>query len=113
MEFGAERRFIRNKLVMAIYLTSVLYSYVELVLVVDEDITYVHLSDGELSLRSFTLTCHVEWESFLRAGDVAEGSARVVVGSLRFEGHTASDLSVRPNLALKRFYGENLILEKH
>ena len=64
-------------------------------------------------MGTFTLTSHVQCKSFFRTGGIAEGSARIVIGALRFESHAASDLSVWPDLSLKRFNGENLILEEH
>jgi len=36
-----------------------------------------------------------------------------MVWSLGFESHTAGNLGVRPNLALKGLDGENFVLEKH
>lgn len=59
------------------------------------------------------MTCHVQGESLLGAGRVAEGGAGVVIRALRLECHTAGDLCIRPDLALKGLDGEDLILEEH
>lgn len=98
---------------MAVDLTGVLDADCELFLEVDKDVSNVLLGEGELGLRTFTLPSHVESKSFLRAGGVAESSARVVIRALRLEGHAASDLGVGPDFSLERLDREDLVLEQH
>lgn len=59
MELGAERGFIGNELPVAVNLSSVLNANVELILVVHEDVSDVHLGNGELCLRTASLAGHV------------------------------------------------------
>jgi hypothetical protein len=98
---------------VAVNLSGVFNSDIKLVLVVNENISDVHLGDAQLSLWAFSLASHVEAQSFLGASHIAEGSARVVVWTLGLKGHTAGDFSVGPNLSLEGLDRENLILEKH
>jgi len=60
VELGTEGCLIRNEFPMAIDFTSVLNSYIELILIVNKDVTDVHLSDRELSLWTSSLTGHIE-----------------------------------------------------
>jgi hypothetical protein len=98
---------------MTIDLTSVLNTDIKFVLIVHEDVSNVHFSDGKLCLRATSLACHVQCKTLFRTGDVAEGCAGVVIGTLRAESHTARDLCVWPNLSLERLDREYFILEEH
>jgi hypothetical protein len=113
VELRAEWRLIRNEFPVAIDLACVFNSNSEFSHVVDEDITDVLFWKRELSLWAFTLSSHVQSESFFRASGVAERGAGVVVWTLRFESDAAGDLSVWPDLSLKWLDGENLILKEH
>jgi hypothetical protein len=98
---------------VAIDFTSIFDSDGELSLEVDEDVSDVLLWERKLSLWAFALTSHIQCKSLFGTGGVAESGARIVIWTLRLESHAASDLSVWPDLALKRLDGENLILEEH
>ena len=113
MEFGSEWSLIGNQFPMAIDFTSVFNSDGKLFLEVDENVSNVLLRERKLSLWALSLACHVQGQSLFRASGVAESCARIVVGTLRLEGHAARDLCVWPYLALEWFDGEDLILEEH
>jgi len=98
---------------MAIDLTCVFDSNIELILIIYKDIANVHFSNRKLGLRTFTLACHIKRKSLFRTSYVTKGCARVVIRTLRLECHTASNLSIGPDLSLKRFNAKNLILEEH
>lgn len=113
MELRPERSFIGDKLIVAIDFSSVFDSNFKIILVVHEDVSNVHLCDGELSLRAFALTSHVEGESFLRTGDVAKSGAGVVIGSSWFECNATGNFGVWPDLSLQRLNIEDVVLEEH
>lgn len=98
---------------MAINLTSVFNAYLKRFLTGHKNVTNVHLSDRQLSLRSFTLPRKIERKPVLTASSVTKSSAWVLIRSLRPESHTTCHLGIRPDLSLKRFNLEDLILEKH
>lgn len=98
---------------MAIDLASVFNSDSEFFLEVDKDVSNILLRKRKLCLWTLALASHVEGQSFLRTRGVAESSTRVVIGTLRLECHTASYLSVWPNLSLEWLDGEDLVLEQH
>ena len=98
---------------MAVDLSSVLNANREVPLVVNEDVSNILLRKRKRGLWAFALTSHVQSESFLRAGGVAEGGAAVVVGTLRPEGDAARDLGAWPDLTLQRLDGKDLVLEQH
>jgi hypothetical protein len=113
VELRAKRSLVWNEFPVAVDLACVFNTYSEFSLIVDEDITNVLFWKRKLSLWAFTLSSHVQCESFFRASGVAERGARVVIWTLWLEGDTAGDLSVWPDLSLKWLNCEDLILEKH
>ena len=113
VELRAERRLVWNQLPMAVDLASIFDTELEGLLVRHEDVTDVHLGDGELGLGALALAGEVQRQALLVAGDIGEGRAGVVVGTLRTERDTAGHLRVRPNLALERLDLEDLVLEEH
>jgi len=64
-------------------------------------------------LGTLALASEVEREALLVAGHISEGCARIVVWTLRTEGHTARHLGVGPDFAFKRLNLENLVLKQH
>ena len=98
---------------MAVDLTGIFDTELEGLLVCDKDVANVHLGDGELGLRTLTLASEIKSEALLATGHVGEGCARVVVGTLGAECHTAGHLGVRPDFAFERLYLEDLVLEEH
>ena len=113
VELGPERGLVWHELPVAVDLPGVLNADIELVLVVDENVSDVHLGDTQLCLRAAALPSHIQGEALLAAGDVAEGGAGVVVGTLGSEGDAAGDLCVGPDLPLQWLYREDLVLEEH
>ena len=85
---------------MAIDFTSIFDTELERLLVSDENITDVHLSDRELGLRTLALSSEVQSQALLVASDIGKSRARVVIRALRLEGHAASDLGVGPDFPL-------------
>ena len=64
-------------------------------------------------MGTLTLTGQVQGQSLLVARHIGEGSARVVIGALGSERHTAGHLRVGPDLAFKRLNLEDFVLEEH
>ena len=113
VEFGAEGCLVGYKLPMAVNLTGIFDTELEGLLVCDKDVANVHLGDGELGLRTLTLASEIQSKALLATGHVGESCARVVVGALGAECHTAGHLSVRPDFSFEGLYLGDLVLEEH
>ena len=112
VEHLSEGRLIVEQLEPGVDLAPVLDDDVRLVLFRDEDVSDVHFLGRQKGLRADPFASQVEGQPLVLATDVAVGEATVVECALRSEGDGDRHFGVRPDLALLRLNGKDIVLEQ-